>query len=83
MKNPRSIGLAVLGIGASLVASRIVVKKPQELGTLGDAVDLGYPPENALPIAGQAGFPTVSHVDAEEALRSIVHPKVRENSDAA
>ena len=82
MKNPRSIGLAVLGIGASLAASRLVSKKHQSFGELSDAMDLGYSPENALPIAGQAGFPAVTDVDPEEALRSIVDPKVRENSDA-
>lgn len=83
MKSPRSIGLTVLGIGASLVASRLVAKKPLGFGELSDAMDLGYSPENALPIAGQAGFPAVSNVDPREALRSIVHPKARENSDAA
>lgn len=83
MKNPRSIGLTVLGIGASLVASRLVVKKPRGFSELSEAMDLGYSPENALPIAGQAGFPAVSDVDPEDALRSIVHPKVRENSHVA
>lgn len=83
MRSPRSLGFTVLGIGASLAASLMAVKKRRGFGELSDAVDLGYSPENALPIAGQAGFPAVSDVDPEEALRSIIHPKVRENSHVA
>lgn len=83
MSKPRSIGLTVIGIGASLVASRLLTKRPSDFGELSDAVDLGYSPENALPIAGQAGFPAVSDVDPREALRSIVHPNARKNSDTS
>ena len=76
MKSPRSIGLAILGAGASFAASRLFVKNSRDLGELSEAMDLGYSPENALPIAGQGGFPAIGDVDPEDALRSIVYPKV-------
>jgi hypothetical protein len=83
MKNPRSIGLTILGLGASLAASRAAIKHSKGFGELDEAMGLGYSPENALPIAGQPGFPDSAGVDCAEALRSIVHPKALADSDAA
>jgi hypothetical protein len=83
MKILRSMHVALLGIGASLVATRTVAGKPRGVADLSEAMDLGYSPENALPIAGQAGFADSSGVDCFEALRSLARLKSGSSSDAA
>lgn len=83
MKSPRRISTAITGIGTRLMAFGIGAKGAHGVGALSDAVDLGYAPENALPVAGQDGFPDSSGVDCAAALKAIVHPRVFSSSDAA
>jgi hypothetical protein len=51
----------LVGMGAAL-AARTVAKLVREIGQLSDEVDRGYTSANALPVAGQAGFPDTSGV---------------------
>lgn len=83
MENPRMMRIAILGMGASAMALRIAARKSRGPGALSDAVTLGYAPENAVPIAGQAGFPDSSGVDCLAALKAIVHPRALSSSDVA
>jgi hypothetical protein len=51
----------LLGIGAAIAACG-VAKLLDELGEMSEEMALGYASENALPVAGQPGFPDTSGV---------------------
>lgn len=83
MMNPRTMRITVRGMAKSLTTLRTAAERSLGVGFLSDAVSLGYAPENALPVAGQAGFFDTSGVDCEAALKAIVHPRTLSSSDAA
>lgn len=59
MKVSRVLTIALTGAGAAAAISR-GAKVLKEIGALGEEMSLGYSSDNALPIAGQAGFPDTS-----------------------